>query len=316
MRILESLLHFLTPRHTNNHKAKALHFSSLTTYIALLLVFQIALSTVARFDPQVLGYASNISVGDLLRITNEKRRAASGLPALALNDQLNSAANAKANDMFANNYWAHNSPSGKDPWSFIISAGYNYLFAGENLARDFGNSQGVVDAWMNSPSHRENIINDKYKDIGFAVVNGKLNGNETTLVVQMFGTKSGGAPTVAAPQVPVPTPTPVPIPKENVIPATPEATPASPAAKPEVVQTPPGQILNVESRPQPRFDILGVTRNASLGLVALLMGILIVDSALVYRRRIVRLSGHNLAHLMVLIAVLVLLNVIGRGIIL
>jgi len=308
MRILEPLLHFFTPRYSNNHKAKALHFSSITTYIAILLVFQIFLSTVARFDPQVLGYASNINVSDLLRYTNEKR-AASNLPALVLNDQLSFAARDKGNDMFANQYWAHNSPAGRDPWSFIIAAGYHYLFAGENLARDFGDSKGVVEAWMNSPSHRENIVNDHYKDIGFAVVNGKLNGNETTLVVQMFGTQPGGTPTVTAP--PAPAPVTQPVPEQPIIPATPAAQPVP------TNSNPPGQILNVESpSQQPKFDILGVTRNVSFGLVVALMGILVVDSLLIYRRRVVRLSGHNLAHFMVLIAVLVALNVIGRGIIL
>lgn len=313
MRVVESFLHFFTPRHTNNHKARALHFSSVSTYIAILLVAQILISTVARFNPQVLGYASNISVGDLLAGTNAQRTAL-GLSPLTLNDQLSSAARAKAADMFANNYWAHNSPQGRDPWSFIIAAGYRYVFAGENLARDFGDSQGVVNAWMNSPTHRENIVNSHYQEIGFAVVNGKLNGNETTLVVQMFGTRPGSAPSVAAPQAPAPVPTPKPV---QVTPSTPSAQPATPAAQPAPTDTGlPGQILNLESNQQPKFDIVSVTRNLSFVLVMVLMGVLVIDSALVYRRRIVRVSGHNLAHLMVLIAVLVIINVIGRGIIL
>lgn len=298
MRILESLLHFFTPRHTNNHKARALHFSSLSTYIAVLLVTQIIISAVARFDSRVLGYASNINVGDLLRYTNQQR-AAAGLQPVVLNDQLTTAANDKARDMFTYNYWAHNSPQGRDPWSFIVATGYHYIFAGENLARDFGDSKGVVDAWMNSPSHRENLLNEHYRDIGFAVVNGTLAGNQTTLVVQMFGSRAANAPTVAAPVQP----------KPNIVLASESAKPA----------TPPGQILNVENNPPaggPKFDILGVTRNLSFGLVVALMGILVVDSVLVNRRRIVRVSGHNLAHLMVLIAVLVLLNVLTRGIIL
>lgn len=309
MRLVEAFLHFFTPRHTNNHKARALSFSSVSTYIALLLVAQIALSAVTRFNPQVLGYASNINVSDLLADTNT-RRTAIGLPPLSLNDQLSTAARDKANDMFANNYWAHNSPQGRDPWSFIVASGYHYIFAGENLARDFGDSQGVVNAWMNSPSHRENILNSHYQDIGFAVVDGKLNGNETTLVVQMFGARPGTAPTVAAPQVQYPI-------SSIQYPATSSAQPATPAAQPVSSTNLPGQILNIENASQqPRFDIFSVTRNLSLGLVMVLIGVLVVDSALVYKRRIVRISGHNLAHFMVLIAVLVLLNVIGRGVIL
>lgn len=290
MRILEPFLHFLTPRHTNNHKAKALHVSSITTYIILLLVFQIILTGIARFNPGVLGYASNISIPDLLNDTNDHRIAA-GQPALILNSQLSNAAAAKAADMFANQYWAHTSPSGLDPWHFISQVGYNYLFAGENLARDFGDSKSVVDAWMNSPSHRENLLNPRYQEIGFAVVNGKYNGYETTLVVQMFGAKSVQTPTV-------------------------EETPAKVQAEPTPQSSSAGMILNTQSGSKPKIDAFGLTKTVSLALTILLLGVLVVDSFLVYRRKTVRLSGHNLAHLVLLLALLVALNLIGRGIVL
>ncbi|MCL4390474.1 MAG: CAP domain-containing protein [Patescibacteria group bacterium] len=290
-KVLEPFLHFFTPRHTNNHKARALHFSSLTTYIAVLLVLQIVFSGVAKFRPQILGYASNITVSDLLTDTN-KDRAAAGVAPLTLNSELSQAATDKAHDMFTHQYWAHTSPQGRDPWSFIIAAGYHYLFAGENLARDFGDSAGVVSAWMNSPSHRENLLNDKYKDVGFAVVNGTLNGEETTLVVQEFGALPSGAPTVAAPSTPVPAALPV---------------AQTPAPGPEVL---PAQTI------QPKFDLMTVTKTISMALIIMLVGILVVDSFLVSRRRIVRLSGHNLAHLFLLLAVLVAINVISRGVVL
>lgn len=296
MRFINSLLHFFTPRHTNNHRAKALHTSSISVYVGLLLIFQIAITAITKFQPQILGYASNISVSDLLSKTND-RRAGAGAGALALNDKLTVAANAKAADMFANQYWAHTSPTGRDPWSFIVAAGYSYIFAGENLARDFGDSGAVVDAWMNSSTHRENLLNPRYKDVGFAVVNGKYGNHETTLVVQEFGTRPGNAPSVAAPQV---APKPV-------------AT-ASP-----VQATPPGEILNIET-PQTitpsKFNPFSLTKNISLALVGMLMAVLVVDGILVYRRRVVRLSGHNLAHLLMLLAALAALNLIGRGVIL
>lgn len=304
MGIVESLLHFFTPRHTNNHKARALHSSSLSFYIGLLLVFQIVLTGISRWQPQILGYASNISVSDLLNDTNQKR-AGAGAGALSLDGQLNSAAAAKAADMFANQYWAHTSPAGRDPWSFIVAAGYSYLFAGENLARDFGDSASVVNAWINSPTHRENLLNSRYRDVGFAVVNGKYGNHETTLVVQMFGTRASGAPTVAAPEKQETVPTPQ---------ASPEAAPATPKASPA------GEILNLQIPPTPpsipQFNPFTLTKNISLGLVAMLMAVLVVDGILVYRRRIVRLSGHNLAHLLMLLAVLAALNLIGRGVIL
>jgi hypothetical protein len=90
--------------------------------------------------------------------------------------------------MFTNNYWAHNSPQGKTPWTFFDAVDYKYSTAGENLAKDFYNTDSLVKAWMNSPTHKENIINTKYKEIGIAVVNGTLGDIKTTLVVQHFGT--------------------------------------------------------------------------------------------------------------------------------
>lgn len=320
---MEFLLHLLTPRQSNNHRARALHLSSISFYITVLLVFQIALTAVSGLRPGVLGFASNITVNDLLNDTNNKR-AGAGAGMLSLNDDLTRAAQAKAADMFANQYWAHNSPSGRDPWSFIVAAGYNYLFAGENLARDFGDSQAVVDAWMNSPSHRDNLLNSRYQDVGFAVVNGKFGSDETTLVVQMFGAKPNQTPSVEAPKEKViPTPAPIAPPTPPAPPTpVPEITPtvaSSPAQVPpeNPTLTPPttGIILNTEVN-KPVTSVLGATRGVSTLLIIFLMGILVVDGLLVYKRRTVRLSGHNLAHLLILIAVLVALNLIGRGVIL
>lgn len=282
MSFLESFLHFFTPRHTNNHRAKALHLSSIFFYITALLIFQVGLTAVTGLRPEVLGYASNISVNDLLKETNA-RRTASGVHSLVLNDQLSMAAGEKAKDMFKEQYWAHNSPKGRDPWDFIVEAGYNYLFAGENLARDFGSSKGVVDAWMSSASHRENLLSDRYQDVGFAVVNGKYGNNETTLVVQMFGTKPGGVPSVEAPLV-----------------STPVASGSSQSSES-------GIVLNTKMTP------FGLTKGLSTALIVLLVGVLLVDGFLVYKRKTVRLSGHNLAHLLILIAVLVAINLISRG---
>lgn len=285
MSFLESFLHFFTPRHTNNHRAKALHLSSIFFYITALLIFQVGLTAVTGLRPEVLGYASNISINDLLKETNS-RRTASGVHSLVLNDQLSMAASAKAKDMFSDQYWAHNSPKGRDPWDFIVEAGYSYLFAGENLARDFGSSKGVVDAWMSSASHRENLLSDRYQDVGFAVVNGKYGNNETTLVVQMFGTKPGGVPSVEPDEVGS---------KELGVGGIQKESSES------------GIVLNTKMTP------FGLTKGLSTALIVLLVGVLLIDGFLVYKRKTVRLSGHNLAHLLILIAVLVAINLIGRG---
>ncbi len=316
MKVAEHFLHFFTPRHTNNHRAKVLHTSTLGTIIALLIVVQVGLTFVHQAAPQVLGYASNISISDLLNETNSRRRDA-GAGQLALNDQLNNAAAGKASDMFANQYWAHVSPQGKEPWAFITGAGYNYVFAGENLARDFGDSHGVVDAWMNSPSHKENLLNARFQDVGFAILNGKYGDSETTLVVQMFGSRSQSEPSVAvAVNTPAPTESPTVVPSQIPTQA-PTLTPfPTPTAAPIISNTEPprGSVLPTEAQAiKPKFDILSITRGLAFGLTLMLLGVLAIDAILIYRRKTVRISGHNFAHVLILAVVLIAVSLLGRG---
>lgn len=136
--------------------------------------------------PGVLGYASDIKISDLL-VDSNKKRVAAGLSELRLNEKLTDAADKKASHMFEKNYWAHISPDGTEPWDFILGENYDYIYAGENLAKNFTHSDEVVEAWMGSPSHRDNLLSPNYDEVGFAVRDGILDGYETTLVVQMFG---------------------------------------------------------------------------------------------------------------------------------
>jgi uncharacterized protein YkwD len=178
--------HFFLPNSSAPHnRSHAVASHSLATY-ALTLILFIFTSTWVTYNPEVLGYATNVSVRELFFKTNELR-IQNNLGTLKLNSKLNEAAKKKATDMFENDYWSHNSPSGKEPWDFVKSAGYDYIYAGENLAVDFAESQEVIDAWYASLSHRENLLNDKFTEVGFATINGTLKGRQTTLVVQMFG---------------------------------------------------------------------------------------------------------------------------------
>lgn len=133
--------------------------------------------------------AGAVSASELITLCNQERTAA-GLNSLATNSKLTSAAHAKANNMFEEQYWDHYGPNGETPWQFILAAGYSYVYAGENLAKGFTTSEGVHAAWMASSSHRANIMNGNYKDIGIAVVPGELLGENVLLVVQMFGAQS------------------------------------------------------------------------------------------------------------------------------
>ena len=300
------LRHFFLPHHTNNHRAKALHPDTMLVYIFLLAVFNFSFRYIHQQFPSVLGYATDIRLSELLDLTNQKR-AALGLSQLKLNEKLSLAAAKKAQDMFANDYWSHTSPKGKTPWEFVISSGYEYSMAGENLAKNFSNSSGVVEAWMASQTHKDNIIKPGYRDIGFAIVNGVLNGEETTLVVQMFGASNKEDALVQKPvsvspgtstealgdQVPI-----------HILEATsPEASKSFMRSLSSVIQT-------------PRINIPTMTRDIVFLFLGFLIAILIIDGFIMSKHKIIRVAGHNVAHIMFFLAICFALMLVKRGVLL
>jgi hypothetical protein len=132
-----------------------------------------------------------MSNSGLLDSTNQARTE-NQLPALKLNKKLNTAAQTKAVDMVKKNYWSHTTPEGKEPWVFINNADYTYKKAGENLAYGFSNPNQVLAGWLNSPSHRENVLDRNYQDIGFGYANSPDfdNNGPATVVVAMYGTST------------------------------------------------------------------------------------------------------------------------------
>ncbi len=135
----------------------------------------------------------------LVDLTNTDR-AAYNLGTLTVNEKLVAAAQAKANDMANKSYFAHTSPEGLDSWHWFKEAGYDFQSAGENLAVDFSDSADVERAWMNSPSHRDNILNGKYTEVGIATAIGIYQGRSTVFVVTMFGTPRKVAAATPAPK--------------------------------------------------------------------------------------------------------------------
>jgi hypothetical protein len=131
-------------------------------------------------------WASDITKDAVITLTNIDRTS-QGLPALTENNKLAQAAMNKAHDMIENNYFAHTSPKGLTPWHWIDVEKYDYNYAGENLAMDFTAAEKMNNAWMASPTHRANIMNSKYKDIGIGIVQGVIDSHETTVVVETFG---------------------------------------------------------------------------------------------------------------------------------
>jgi len=191
--------HFIPHHHPESdeqHFAHALSHGALLGYVLVFCLTIGGFYFVRTTAPQILGTAQYTGE-QIIELTNVKR-AEQGLSPLRQNSLLAAAAAAKSADMHTNNYWAHYSPQGKTPWNFISSVGYKYIYAGENLARDFADPQAVVNAWMASPTHKSNVLDKNFKEIGVSVSNGSLTGTEGVLVVQMFGSAVSQVPSQPA----------------------------------------------------------------------------------------------------------------------
>jgi uncharacterized protein YkwD len=133
--------------------------------------------------------ASGMTSAETVKLVNNARTS-QNLPELAVNEKLAKAAENKINDMIKNDYFAHTSPAGITPWTWIEKAGYEYKFAGENLAINFSSAEDQQAAWMKSETHKKNILSPDYKEIGAAVKEGTINGESTTITVQEFGAQN------------------------------------------------------------------------------------------------------------------------------
>lgn len=171
----------------SHHRHNDHYLKTYWPYIPMLMIVGVGLLINSAWSHQnVLGATSDFNSSALLQGTNSQRSSNHEAP-LALDQQLSAAAQAKADDMAQKGYWSHNAPDGRTPWSFITAAGYNYQAAGENLAYGFSNANDTVSGWMNSPTHRANIMNVNYKDVGFGVAqspNYQGQGPETIIVAE------------------------------------------------------------------------------------------------------------------------------------
>lgn len=178
---------------------KILQNNVLLCFVVLLLALKVASIFV------VINFPKNIFFADITKIALEnfanETRMAVGLQSLTESKKLNLAARMKAENMVVNNYFSHTSPTGISPWHWFSKAGYTYKYAGENLAIGFFESEEVFNAWLNSPSHKANILNPNYKEIGTAVLGG-FGPNNSIVVVQEFGSISTQKQTAVKTQLP------------------------------------------------------------------------------------------------------------------
>lgn len=297
-------VHHFLPKGDKRKRADFLENKAILIYCALILAVTVVFRIIPKLAPGVLGYASNINITDLLKYTNKKREE-NGASTLRLNDKLSAAAQKKAKDMFEDGYWAHVAPDGTEPWDFIVGENYEYTYAGENLAKNFSTSKEVVEAWFKSPSHKSNLIGVNYEEVGFAVVNGVMNGYETTLVVQMFGKprhpslsasvgEELGKSSVAASEVPTASAQS----GENQVEGetTVRAEEEGPVAETQIPEQPASK---------PIIDVTSATKTVSLAFGGFVVSLLAVDIWYSRKKGIRKFTGLTLAHLAVLLVVIV-----------
>ncbi len=301
-------------RFGQHHKPSKHYTKTYWPYLPMLLVVLCGFVLNLTWHPgqAVLGYATSISPTGLLDETNTQRTQNSET-ALAMNSQLMQAAQAKANDMVAKNYWSHVSPDGTQPWQWITNAGYSYMSAGENLAYGFDTSSATVSGWMNSAEHRANILNSDFQDVGFGIANSpNFNGDgEETVVVAMYGQHQRiVSPSIVKNGTTTPTPAPAP--------ATPAPQPAVPApAQPTTTPQPtvkstPTQTASTptNSNPNPRpiqaktVSRIDVLTNGNAQWAALAMSVLaticmlniLIKHARMWRRYLVKGEAFFIKH--------------------
>lgn len=177
--------HFI-PHKGNDYKPHFLRAKIAAGILALVLVIEGLYLTQTLVILPKSDYLAAIFAAVLVNQTNDVRET-QALGTLTPNPVLEKVAQMKADDMAAKGYFSHNTPDGKTPWYWFKQAGYAYLAAGENLAVNFTDSKDVTDAWLNSPSHRANIMNGNYTEIGIATAQGVYKGRNAIFVVEVFG---------------------------------------------------------------------------------------------------------------------------------
>ncbi|OGG51389.1 hypothetical protein A2704_03405 [Candidatus Kaiserbacteria bacterium RIFCSPHIGHO2_01_FULL_54_36b] len=177
------------------------------TELLIIVILIVALFCVSAIQTLVIrgNQAASVVSAVLVDLANGDR-VSNSVGGLTINPQLVAAAQAKADDMAKRGYFAHSSPEGYDSWHWFKKVGYQFSYAGENLAVDFVDSADVERAWMNSPTHRGNLLDPHFTEIGIATAEGVFEGRPTTFVVQMFGAPAGASEVatpvreIAAPQ--------------------------------------------------------------------------------------------------------------------
>lgn len=247
------------PHNENDHHPHALRPKALKVYSLVLIVIKVATASFFFIAyPNPAQFAA-LTESKMVELTNTSRTAA-GLSALSTNSKLTLAAQKKVADMLEDDYFAHTSPDGSRFYTWIQAAGYSYSTAGENLAMDFTSAESAHNALMASQSHKDNIMNSAYTNVGMAVATGKIDGKNTILLVEMFGAPYVPPTKIAESEPtpePAPEPTPVPAPAPEPAPTpTPEPAP-EPITQAEISQA----TTTIETQQSSTIDVSVTLKN-------------------------------------------------------
>lgn len=199
----QALKSWFIPGTENDHKPHILRNKTMLIFAIVVLCLKLSILGLFIYFPNS-AYFSAITTNSLTDLMNQSREE-NGLSTLVVNEKLVRSAYLKAQDILDNGYFSHTSPQGLTPWHWFKQAGYNYRYAGENLAVDFVDAEGLHEALLNSPTHKANLLHGDYKEVGIAVVTGDFNGKKTTIAVQHFGTEFEKTAVVVEPPVISPT---------------------------------------------------------------------------------------------------------------
>jgi len=186
---IDKIIHTIIP-HSKNENIPHILRDELIVFISILVAILFYFNQFNFDIIRSLNLSATVYPAVLADLTNDNRLSY-GVHKLAWSDTLEQAAKLKAEDMAENSYFAHTSPSGITPWYWLRKVNYNFIYAGENLAVDFTESANVQTAWLNSPTHRANLLNSKFTEIGIATADGVFRGRNTTFVVEFFGQPAG-----------------------------------------------------------------------------------------------------------------------------
>ncbi|MDZ4243836.1 MAG: CAP domain-containing protein [Candidatus Doudnabacteria bacterium] len=310
---MNKIANFFIASEENGYRPRVLSYWAFIIYGLILLALRLFLGILPADS-------SAVESQTLMALVNEERNNRN-IPQLITHSSLMVAAAQKSRDMIDRDFFNHVNPDGNYIWGNIINAGYYpYKILGENLALDFATAEGMIKAWLDSPTHRENLLRLEFINQGMSALYGDYQGRYTNLTTNLFGAlvseqSSPPATQTTEPQ-PIPTPqvkaetpavaqknpTPEPRPKEEekTIPEETTNPVASPASEP--IPTPPS--------PKHLLPVFEWSRTifTSFGIFMLL--ILSIDSVIVNRRELEVPRSHSSYHffgftLIVLVSILI-----------